>query len=133
MLLGLFANGITDISELPRLSEEAAKEQYREEPEKCMSWVVDRQKKLASAFREHVTKGQLYHISSLNRSTFYALVTARAKQVNFLSFPVFVRMKVFSSLWKKANELKTRKNVNMAGTFWKTMAQKKQAKISVAS
>jgi hypothetical protein len=81
LLPGLLADGITDISELPHLSEEAAKEQYREEPEKCMSWVIDRQKKLASAFREHMTRGQLYHTSSPNRSTFYALVAARAKQV----------------------------------------------------
>jgi hypothetical protein len=96
--LRLLANGIADIPELPHLSKEAAKERYREEPDECVSPVVNRQKKLASAFREHMTKGQSYHSSNSDRRTFYEDVTARAKQVNFLSFFVFVRMTVFSSL-----------------------------------
>ncbi|KAN0102363.1 hypothetical protein V8E52_012017 [Russula decolorans] len=69
-----------DISELPRLSEEAAEERYGEEPMKCVSWVEDRQKKLASAFREHMAKDQLYLTSSPNRRAFYARVIAMAKQ-----------------------------------------------------
>ena len=91
-LLGLLANGIADASELPRLRK-AAKE--RENSGKCVGLVVNRQKKLASSFREHMTKDQLYLTSSPNRSTFYKRVIARANQVIFLSFPVFVRMTVF--------------------------------------
>jgi hypothetical protein len=109
-----------DISELPRLSEEAAEERYGEEPMKCVSWVEDRQKKLASAFREHMAKDQLYLTSSPNRRAFYARVIAMAKQVNFLSFPFFVRMTIFSSLWKITNQLETGKNLGMAGTFRNT-------------
>jgi hypothetical protein len=123
------ANGITGISKLPCLSEEAAKERYGEEPMKCVSWVKDRQKKLAYAFREHMTKGQLYLTSSPNRAAFYARVTAMAEQVNSLSFLFPVRMTVFSSLWK----METRKNVSMGGTFHKAKACKKQARCSVAS
>jgi hypothetical protein len=98
LLLELLANGVAAIPALPPLDNVAAKNWYTENPEECVSSVVDRQKKLASAFREHMTKGQLYHTPNINRRTFYEEVTARAKQVNFLSFPVFVRMTVFSSL-----------------------------------
>jgi hypothetical protein len=38
-----------------------------------------------------MTVGQLYHTSSPKRKEFYKDVVTRAKQVNFLSFPVFVR------------------------------------------
>ncbi|KAF8491845.1 hypothetical protein F5888DRAFT_1892004 [Russula emetica] len=69
-----------DVPELPRLSKEAAKERYGEEPDECMSSVVNRQKKLASAFRERMTKGQSYHSSNSDRRTFYKDVIARAKQ-----------------------------------------------------
>ena len=97
LLLGLLANSIAAIPELPQFDEVAAKNRFRME---CVSLVVDRQKKLASAFHEHMTKGQLYHTPNSNRRTFYEDVIAKAKQVNFLSFPVpcSVRMTVFSSL-----------------------------------
>ncbi|KAF8494140.1 hypothetical protein F5888DRAFT_1848288 [Russula emetica] len=42
--------------------------------------VVNRQKKLASAFREHMTKGQSYHSSNSDRRIFYEKVIATAKQ-----------------------------------------------------
>jgi hypothetical protein len=128
-----YQNGITDIPELPYLSGEATKRKYREEPGKCVSSVIDCQKKLAFAFHEHMTFGQLYLTSNSNRRTFYENVTARAEQVNFLSFPVFVRMTVFSSLWKKAEKLTMRKNLGMTGTFQEVKAHERLVRSSVAS
>jgi len=71
---------------------------YKEKPKEYVSLVVDRQKRLASAFREHMTKDQSYHASNSNRESFYDEVIKLAERVNFLSFPIFVRMTVFSSL-----------------------------------
>jgi hypothetical protein len=59
--------------------------------------VASRQKKLACAFREHMTKGQTYDTPNPYRNTFYTEVTNAAKEANFPSFPVLVRMTVFSS------------------------------------
>ncbi len=67
------------------------------------SLVVDRQKKLASTFRELMTTGQSYHTSNHYRESFYEEVIKLADEVNLPSFPVFVRMTVFTSLWKAAN------------------------------
>ena len=72
LFAGLLANGITDISKVPRLNEDAAKERYGGEPMKSALWVKDRQMKLARAFREHMTKDQSYFTSSPNRTDFYA-------------------------------------------------------------
>ncbi len=87
-LPGLFANGFADIPELPRLDEVAAKKLFKEKPKEYVSLVVDRQKRLASAFREHMTKDQSYYAPNSNRETFYDEVIKLAKRVNFLSFPV---------------------------------------------
>ncbi len=92
------ANGVADIPESPRLDEVAARNLYREMPKEYVSLVVEREKKLASAFREHMTKDQSYHASNSNRETFYGEVIKLAETVSFLSFPVFVRMSIFSSL-----------------------------------
>ena len=88
LLLESLANGVAAIPALPLLDDVAAKNWYTENPEECVSLVVDRQEKLASAFREHMTKGQLYHAPNINRRTFYEEVITGAEQVNFLSFPV---------------------------------------------
>jgi hypothetical protein len=114
LLPGLLANGVVDI---PRVDEVAHKKLYKEMPTEYVSLVVNRQKRLASVFREHMTKGQTYHTSNSNRRTFYADVTNMAKQVIFLSFRVFVRMTVFSSLWKAANKLTTKRNPTLGNTF----------------
>jgi type III secretory pathway component EscT len=82
-----------------------------------VSLVIDRQKRLASAFHEHMTKDQSYHTSNSNRETFYNEVIKLAERVSFLSLPVFVRMTVFSSLWKMANKLATTMNLTMACMF----------------
>ncbi|KAF8311127.1 uncharacterized protein EI90DRAFT_3098004 [Cantharellus anzutake] len=53
--------------ELPSLNWESSKEKLQD----YMPLVVDRQRRLASAFREHMTTGQLYHASGTHRNTFY--------------------------------------------------------------
>ena len=92
MLSELLTDNITDIYEGP------SKELYEENPEECASIVIKRQKKLASAFREHMAEDLAYHIPNSNRKTFYDQVETLANEVNFLLFPVFMRMTVFSSL-----------------------------------
>ena len=87
LLPGLLANGSTDIPKLPRLNEAAAEHLYQEKPKEYVSFVIDRQKKLASAFREYMTKDQSYCASSSNRITFYDEVIKLAETVNSLSFP----------------------------------------------
>jgi hypothetical protein len=130
LLRRLLANDVLDI---PRVDGVAAKNMYKEMPTEYVSLVVERQKRLASAFREHMTEGQTYHTTNSNRRTFYTDVTNMAKQVNFLSLLVFVRMTVFSSLWKGAIKLTTKRSLTMASTFGKAKACKKWAKCSVAS
>ena len=100
LLLGLLANGVAAIPELPHL----------EILDK--SSVVKRQENLASAFREHLT-----YTPNSNRRTFYERVTAKAKQVSFLSILVFMRMMVFSSLWKNATFWRRVKHFRMVGTL----------------
>jgi hypothetical protein len=131
---GLLTNGVADIPDIP-LDKVAAENLSQEERDKYMTLVADRQKKLASAFRKHMTEGQKYDTPNPYRVTFYTEVTNAAEVVNFLSFPVFVRMTFFSSLRESANESKTNKNFSMAGMFWKAKACqcKRQATNSVAS
>jgi hypothetical protein len=89
LLPGLHANGVADIPESPRLDEVAARNLHWEKPkEEYVSLVKDRQKRLASAFREHMNKDQSYHASNSNRETFYDDVIKLAERVNFLSFPI---------------------------------------------
>ena len=87
-LPGLLANGVADIPELPRVDEVGSQKLFRDKPKGYVSLVVNRQRALASAFHEHMTKGQAYHTSNSNRRTFYKDVTNMAERVNFLSFPV---------------------------------------------
>ena len=55
---------VADIPELPPLDRVAAERLDWEKPKEYVSLAVDRQKRLASAFREHMTKDQSYHASS---------------------------------------------------------------------
>jgi hypothetical protein len=130
ILPGLFTNG-ADIPELSRVDKVVA----RANPRKYVPLALKRQRRLAAAFREHMTKGQTYHTTNPNRTTFYTDVTNMAQQVNFLSFIVFVRITVFSSLWKGADNKSstTKKNLSIAGTFRKAKTCKEQARCSVAS
>jgi hypothetical protein len=96
LLLRLLANYVADIPELPHFDVGIGKELYEKKPEECVSMVIKRHVRLASAFREHMTKGQTYHNSNSNRETFYKQVIKLANEVNFLSFPDFVRVTVFS-------------------------------------
>jgi hypothetical protein len=66
--------------DIPRVDGVAAKNMYKEMPTEYVSLVVERQKRLASAFREHMTEGQTYHTTNSNRRTFYTDVTNMAKQ-----------------------------------------------------
>jgi hypothetical protein len=89
----LLTNGVADI---PKLSlDDAVAQETRNEH---VTLAVDRQKKLASAFREHMTEGQTDQTSNDYRRTFYEEVVREAMKVNFPSFRDFVRMTVFSSL-----------------------------------
>jgi hypothetical protein len=117
LLPGLLANYITDIPKLPHFDEGTGKKFYEEKLEQCVSMAIKHQMRLASAFHEHMTKGQTYHAPNSNRETFYKQVIELAKEVNFLSFAVFVRMTGFSSLWKAANQLKKKMDLSMASTF----------------
>jgi hypothetical protein len=94
---GLLTNGVADIPDIP-LDKVAAEKLSQEERDKYVTLVADRQKKLASAFRNQMTEGQKYDTPNRYRGTFYTEVTNGAEEVNFLSFPVFVRMTFFSSL-----------------------------------
>jgi hypothetical protein len=100
---GLLTNGVADIDELP-LNKADAGNLSQEERNEYVSMVTSRQKKLACTFREHMTKGQTYDTPNPYRNYFYTEVTNAAKEVNFPSFPVLVRMTVFSSLWKGTNK-----------------------------
>ena len=79
---GLLTNGIADIRQLS-LDETVAEDLPREERVKL---AADRQRDLASAFRELMTEGQTYEASNSYRSDFYAEVTSEAEEVNFLPF-----------------------------------------------
>ena len=132
LFLGLLANGVADIDKL--LLDKAVVEKLSQKKRaKYMSLLVDRQEKLASAFREHMTEGQTYHSPNPYRSRFYTDVTNEAEAVTFLSFLIFVRMTVLSSLLEYVNKLTTKTNLSMAVTFGEAKACKGQAKVSVAS
>ncbi len=89
---GLLTNGVADI---PQLSLDEVNGLTKEELAKL---AADRQRRLASAFREHMTEGQTQDASNSYRREFYREVTAEAEEVNFLPFPVFVRITFFTSL-----------------------------------
>ena len=129
---GLFTNDVADLSKF-KLPEAAAKKLSEETRDEYVRLLAIRQKELASAFREHMTKGQTYDTPNPYRSAFYTEVTTEAEKVKFLSFSVFVRMTVFPSLCKGASKTKKILILNIAGTFRKAKACKRQAKISVAS
>ena len=120
---GLLTNGVADINKLS-FDKADAENLTQEERNEYVSMVAHRQKKLASAFRENMTKGQTYDATNNYRNSFYKEVINAAERVNFPSFPVFVRMTVLFSLWKDANKI-TR-------TLRKAKACMRQAKISVA-
>jgi hypothetical protein len=82
LLPRLLTDGVVDI---PCVDEVAAKKLYKEMPTEYVSLVIKRQKRLAAAFHEHMTKGQTYHTTNSNRRTFYTDVTNMVKQVNLLS------------------------------------------------
>ena len=107
---GLLTNGIAEISKI-RLDQAIAEILPQEKRDEYVTLITDRQKGLASAFREHMTKGQTYHTTNPYRNVFYRDVINEAKEVNFPSFPIFARMTVFSSLWENA------KNLSMSGTL----------------
>jgi hypothetical protein len=88
---GLLTNGVAEILE-------SAPENLPQEKGDKVSLVIGRQTYLASAFRKFMTEGQTYYTSNPYRKKFYADVIEEATEVNFLSFPVLVRMTVFSSL-----------------------------------
>jgi hypothetical protein len=93
---GLLTNGVAEILK-PSLGKAAVEDLSQGKREEPLSKVADRQKDLASAFRERMTSGQTYNTTNLYRKAFYTEVIKEAKEVNFLLFPVFVRMTVFSS------------------------------------
>jgi len=95
---GLLTNGA---AEIPKLSlDEVVAQEKRDEH---VLLAMDRQEKLASAFREYMNEGQTHETSNDYRIAFYGEVVDQAKKVNFPFFRVFVRMTVFSSLWRNAN------------------------------
>jgi hypothetical protein len=83
------------VAEILQLSLDEAKGLTKEE---LVKLAADRQRKLASAFREHMTEGQTEYASNSYRREFYRDVTVDAEEVNFLPFPVLVRMTFFTSL-----------------------------------
>ncbi len=86
LLPGLLANGVADI---PDLDNADIKNLSKEDRKDYVSSVVERQRELASAFRERMTAGQSYDSSNLYRESFYDEVIKLADEVKFLSFPVF--------------------------------------------
>lgn len=103
LLLGLLANSTADIPALPPFEKVA--------PEDCVPLVIDRQKKLATAFHEHMTEGQSYHAHNFNRRTFYGEVIAGAEQVNFLPFdplPCFCENDGFLQYVEKCHQFKSK-------------------------
>jgi hypothetical protein len=59
--------------------------------------VKDRQKSLASAFRDRMTIGQSFNDSNKYRQDFYNDVIKLAEEVNLQTFTVSEKMTVFSS------------------------------------
>ena len=88
---GLLTNGVAEILE-------SAPEKLPHEKRDKLSLVTDRQKDLASAFRQRMTEGQTFYTSNPYRKKFYSDVIKEATEVNSLSFPVLVRMTAFPSL-----------------------------------
>ena len=89
---GLLTNGIADIPKLS-LNDAVAKAKHNEH----VLLAVDRQKDLASVFREYMNDGQTHEMANDYRRAFYEEVVDGGEEVNFPSFRVFVRMTVLSS------------------------------------
>jgi hypothetical protein len=130
---GILTNGVVDTNLKSPLDEVVAENIPQGKHDEYVTLATDRQIKLASAFRENMTKGQTYKTSNTYRNDFYTEVIKGAKEVNFPSFPVFLRMTVFSSLSRNSNATATKKNLSMAGSSRKTMTWKRQEKGFVAS
>jgi hypothetical protein len=90
LLPRLLANNNADI---PNFSHSGL---YGHSQQDLQKWVVERQMKLASAFRKYMTYSQTYHAPNSNRVAFYKRVIELAKKVSILSFSVYVRMTLFS-------------------------------------
>jgi hypothetical protein len=99
---GLLTNGVAEI--LNSSPSKLAAENWSQEKRNKLSSVTDRQKDLASAFREHMTKGQTFHTTNSYRNEFYTDVINESKEVNFLFFPVSVRMMVFFQVVRKSTK-----------------------------
>ncbi|KAF8337041.1 uncharacterized protein EI90DRAFT_3044670 [Cantharellus anzutake] len=76
-----------DIPELPRHDEESARKLCKEKPEDYVPLVIELQKRLASAFREHMTAGQSYYTSNSNREIFYHKFVENSGQVDHENMP----------------------------------------------
>jgi hypothetical protein len=79
LLHGSVANDVTDISSLSHVDKVTA----NAEPNKYVPLAIERQRWLASAFRDHMTKGQTYHTTNSNRKTFYTDVMNTTGEVIF--------------------------------------------------
>ncbi len=111
LIPGLLANGITDIPELPYPDDANVKHLSKEDRRKYhVSLVVDRQRQLASTFRERMTAGQSYDASNVYRKSFYDEVTKLANKVNFLSFPAFCENDGFLEFMKSSEVDGTKEN-----------------------
>jgi hypothetical protein len=84
------------------------------------SSVKGRQASLASAFRDRMTIGQSFKTPNIYRESFYKDVTKLAEEVNFMTFPDFERMTVFSSSWDAVDSFLGKMIVALLGTFLKT-------------
>jgi hypothetical protein len=87
LLIGLLADGITDIPVPPRRTKRSAKKLSEEMLKRDVSLVMDRHRRLASAFHEHMTTSRSYNTSNSDREIFYDKVTEQANQVNFPALP----------------------------------------------
>ncbi|KAF8333428.1 uncharacterized protein EI90DRAFT_3051997, partial [Cantharellus anzutake] len=74
-----------DIPKLPPLDEASAKKLSKEKSKDYVSLVIDRHRRLASAFREYMTTGQSYHASNPDRKTFYHEVIKLAEKFEKIS------------------------------------------------
>jgi hypothetical protein len=65
------------------------------EREKHVASIKERQRWLASTFRDEMTSGQSFKISNKYRKDFYNDVILSADKVNFRLFPPFLRKSYF--------------------------------------
>ena len=102
---GLLTNGVADIAELP-LDKANAENSSQEERNECVNGRTSPKEvgvHLLRAYDQRIWSVIcLYDTPNPYRSSFYTDVTNAGEKLNFLPFPIFVRMVVFSSLWKGA-------------------------------